>query len=72
RTKYAHVRRMLAGIQSDNQPFEPLAPPSLTPPLDTMPVANAPRGELASTGASAYPTRQALPVNAGVRKPFRP
>jgi 3D (Asp-Asp-Asp) domain-containing protein len=74
RTKYAHVRRMVAGLRSDEQPFEPLAPPTPTPPLDTMPpsLVNAPRAQLASAGASAYPSRQAPPVNAGVRKPFRP
>jgi 3D (Asp-Asp-Asp) domain-containing protein len=74
RTSYAHVRRMVAELRSDNLPFEPLAPPALTPPLDTMPpgLVNAPRGQLASAGASTYPTRQAQPVNAGVRKPFRP
>lgn len=74
RTKYAHVRRMVAEIHSDAQPFEPLAPPTPTPPLDTLPPAfgNPPRGELASAGASAYPTRQAPPPTVGVRKPFRP
>jgi 3D (Asp-Asp-Asp) domain-containing protein len=72
RTKYAHVRRMAAELRSDNEPFEPLAPPTPTPPLDTMPPSLVNRSQLASAGAAAYPTRQAAPVNAGVRKPFRP
>lgn len=74
RTKYAHVRRMVTEMKSDTQPFEPLGPPTPTPPLDTVPpaYATAPRGQLASAGASAYPTRQAPAPEAGVRKPFRP
>jgi 3D (Asp-Asp-Asp) domain-containing protein len=61
RTKYAHVRRMVAGLESDSQPFEPLSAPTLTPPIrpvsPAIAIENAPRAELVSTS---------------IRKPFRP
>ena len=60
RTKYAHVRRMVSEMHSDQQPFEELGPPTPTPPLDNSSPAialeNARRAELVSS----------------VRKPFRP
>lgn len=76
RTKYAHVRRMVSEIRSDNQPFQPLTSPTLTPPTDTIPPAMlaetaAPRAELVAARTGPPPG-----VNSGgfssVRKPFRP
>jgi hypothetical protein len=50
---------MVSEMQSDKQPFAPLGPPSLTPPVDAVAplVATAPRAELAESN--------------NIRKPFR-